>query len=90
MWFLVLWACHGAADVYDLCDPGPPDTGDCLECSVDDDCHITGNPCLASAWCANRDAEVVTVQLGCSEAMEYRWPDDETCRCQGGTCTYDP
>lgn len=79
---LLFCACRGQATVVNAC---AQDEALCLPCASDRDCRFTGNPCTETVYCAHRDAPVVTVDLGCDEALEYGWPDDSECRCED-TC----
>ena len=83
MLLLALLACR-TAELVDLC--GGEDTGLCPPCASDDDCVVTGNPCLDTAYCVHRDAPFGVIEIGCSRAMEHRWPPDDRCRCVDGAC----
>jgi hypothetical protein len=72
-----------AAEVSNYCVSNPEE---CPECENDSDCVFTGNPCTDYVYCAHREVEVIVVSIGCSEAQERRWPDDDECRCIGGVC----
>jgi len=71
------------AEVDDVC-LGDDDT--CPACASDDDCVFMGNPCTDYVACAHGDAELSFVELGCSEALERRWPDPEECACIDQVC----
>lgn len=77
-------ACRGQATVVNACDQN---ADLCLPCTSDADCGFTGNPCTETVLCAHRDAAIATIELGCDEALEYAWPDDDECQCQG-TCQH--
>lgn len=74
---LLLVACNRAEPV-DACDV---DSAACLACASDDECAWGGNPCTDTVYCAHVDASVSVVQIGCSEALERRWPAPEDCAC---------
>lgn len=71
------------AEVSNYCVTSPEE---CPDCDDDSDCGFTGNPCTDFVYCAHRDAEVITVSIGCSAAQERSWPDDDECRCVLGVC----
>lgn len=79
---LALLACR-TATVVDACVEHPDL---CPACASEDDCVLGGNPCLETALCAHRDAEIAVIEIGCSEALEYDWPPPETCGCVEGIC----
>lgn len=58
--------------------------GECSPCSSDDECVVRSNPCEESAYCAHRDADVITTALGCNG--ERGVPPDSRCTCQSGAC----
>lgn len=84
---LVLWwiGCK-AAEVVDVCAAQVLDTGACLPCEGPADCVFTGNPCLDTVYCAHQGTPLAVAELGCSEAVEYRWPPAEACTCVDGVC----
>jgi hypothetical protein len=75
---LLFGACHRPAEVIDAC---AQNKDLCLPCKSDADCHFTGNPCLSTVHCAHKDALIAVAELGCSEEIEYSWPDDDECVC---------
>lgn len=86
---LLVLGCHREADVVDCLDPGlAEDTAACPECSGDGACAFGGNSCTETVYCAPVDGEIAVVQIGCSEALTYRWPDEEECVCDAGVCVY--
>jgi hypothetical protein len=70
------------------CEDPPIDTGSCRPCAGDGDCAFSGNPCTATVYCAHVDTPIAVIDLGCSAALERRWPDDERCACVAGACGY--
>lgn len=82
----LLLACR-AAEVQNPCLDDP---GLCPACSSDADCSLQGNPCLETVHCAHRDAGLMTIDIGCSEALEYSWPPDDECRCVESACQAEP
>ncbi|MEZ4380182.1 MAG: hypothetical protein R3A79_02450 [Nannocystaceae bacterium] len=78
-------SCGGVvkAEVVDVCVDEPER---CPACARDDDCSFQGNACTEVVVCAHDDAGLVFVELGCSEALERRWPDDEACACVDQVC----
>jgi hypothetical protein len=81
---LVLAGCRQAT-VVDACSL--EGDGMCPVCESDEQCHYTGNPCLATVYCAHEDAQIAVIEIGCEAATEYAWPDDATCRCVANACT---
>jgi hypothetical protein len=81
---MLLWilACRLATPV-DAC---ADDASACVACTDDAECAYTGNACLDTVYCAHQDASIAVAQLGCSAALEHRWPDPSTCVCRS-TCT---
>ncbi len=95
MWILLaLVACQGQAEVVDICDTVSEDTVDtgiyavCQPCKSDSDCAFQGNSCTETTYCAHVDASIAVVEIGCSKALEYKWPDDEDCLCVDQECHY--
>ena len=82
MFLSLLLACR-IATVVNACDE---DAAWCLPCASDDECVLMGNPCLETVYCAAEGAPIATIEIGCSEALEYDWPDDSACTCQEGHC----
>ena len=81
------------AEVVDVCDrddpADPADTGigqTCLPCASDAECVFQGNPCLETVACANVDDWLAFASLGCSAALERRWPSDDECACIDAEC----
>lgn len=83
MWLALLLACASPAVVVNWCDANP---GACAPCTTDTECVFQGNPCLETVYCANADAGIAVVEIGCSTAMEHGWPDADACSCDGGVC----
>lgn len=79
---LLLLACPRAT-VVDACLEDPEL---CPACEGDEDCGFSGNPCTDTVYCAHDAAELAVVQIGCSEALERRWPPDEDCACVDAIC----
>lgn len=77
---------HPQAEVHDYCLDHPDE---CAPCTQDDHCHFTGNPCTDAVYCVREGTEVAVIQIGCSEAQERRWPDDDACACVDGVCQSD-
>ncbi|MCB9568979.1 MAG: hypothetical protein H6710_17480 [Myxococcales bacterium] len=67
-------------------DPCVDDPELCPPCASDDECVFQGNACTDYVACAHVNAELAFVQIGCSEALERRWPDDEACLCVESVC----
>lgn len=82
MWLLLLLACR-TATVVNACDEDP---SWCLPCASDRECVLMGNPCLETVYCAQEGAQIATIEIGCSDEMEYVWPEASTCTCQSGFC----
>lgn len=78
----LLAACRVATPI-DACDLGEEY---CPSCSSDAECSWGGNACTESVYCGHQDAGVAVVQIGCSKALEYRWPDAAACGCVEGVC----
>ena len=83
MWILAWLACASPATVVNWCDDNP---GACATCTRDADCVFQGNACTETVYCANTDAGIAVVQIGCSAAQEHPWPDAAECTCDAGTC----
>jgi hypothetical protein len=62
--------------------------GDCPPCATRADCGFTGNNCTEVVVCVHRDVPLAHVDIGCSEELEYSWPDPEECACVGSVCQY--
>ncbi len=71
------------AEVEDVC---LDDDDTCPVCESDDECVFMGNPCTDYVACAHTDAELAFVDIGCSEALERRWPEPEECGCVQQVC----
>lgn len=71
------------ATVVDACVEDP---ALCPACEGDLDCAFTGNPCTDTVYCAHVDAPISVIQIGCSPALERRWPPDEDCACIDAVC----
>ncbi|HGG57881.1 MAG TPA: hypothetical protein ENK31_08820 [Nannocystis exedens] len=71
------------AEVDDYCLENPDA---CPACASDDACVFMGNACTDQVVCAHVDTDLVFVQIGCSEAQERRWPQDEACACVEQVC----
>lgn len=87
---LVLTACGPTAEPINACEG--PDSGDpaCVPCTLDQECVFTGNPCEDIVLCAHAAAPVLTTSLGCSPAIEARWPPDDQCVCAAdGWCSVE-
>lgn len=84
---LLVLACRGQATVQEPCVDDPTR---CPACDVDAECVFQGNSCYDTVDCAHVGAGLAYAQLGCSEALEYRWPDDADCACIESVCQYDP
>lgn len=82
----LLATCAPRADVVDYCLENP---GECAPCSADDECSFTGNPCLDTVYCAREGTPIAVAELGCSAALERRWPDDGACVCVDQICQSD-
>ena len=82
MLIALLMACR-VATVQDLCVEQPEL---CPACAEDTECVYGGNNCYETVDCLHQDAEVAYPDLGCSDALTYRWPDPETCGCVEGVC----
>src|SRR5690349_18192428 len=94
MWILVV-ACAVRAEVEDACPEGglddpAVDAAVCFPCERDNECLLAGNSCTDSVLCAHEDEEHVFIEIGCSAAMERRWPAAETCACakDEGVCRW--
>ena len=85
-WLLV--ACPRPAEVVVACDEPTADTGSCRPCEDDQDCGFSGNPCTETVYCAHVDTPIAVIEIGCSAALEHRWPDDQQCACVSGACAY--
>ncbi len=85
MVFILLLACR-TAELLDACEGDQTDTATCIPCASSEECGITGNPCLETAWCAHEQALIAVPDIGCSAALEYRWPPDDRCACVEGLC----
>ena len=83
MWVLSLLACASPATVVNWCDTNP---GACAVCQADEACVFQGNACVETVYCANVDAGIAVVQIGCSTALEHAWPDPSECTCDAGVC----
>ena len=79
---LLALACRSAT-VVDAC-ASDPDW--CLACDASADCAYTGNPCTETVYCAHVDAPIAVIQIGCDPAIEYTWPEADTCGCVAATC----
>ena len=79
----LLAACAPRADVVDYCLESH---GECEPCAADRDCAFMGNPCLDAVYCARVGTPIAVAQLGCSAALERRWPDDDACACIEQVC----
>ena len=77
MILVLLLACR-QAELVDACLEDP---ALCPACERDADCVLSGHPCLETVDCAHRDAELSTIQIGCSAALEYARPPPESCAC---------
>ncbi len=77
----------GAATVIDACAADPEW---CITCDDAADCAFTGNPCTETVYCAHADAQIPVIQIGCDPAVEYTWPDPESCACVAGACAATP
>lgn len=80
--FLFLLACRMATPV-SACDL---DEANCIACQRDAECGYTGNACTETVYCAHQDASIAVIEIGCSKAVEYQWPDASTCGCVDGFC----
>lgn len=60
----------------------------CPACESDNDCAFMGNSCYETVDCAHVDAGLAYPELGCSQALEYSWPDDSECVCRASVCRY--
>lgn len=74
---------HPEAEVHDYCLDNP---GECDPCASDDQCLFTGNPCTDAVYCVRQGTGVAVVDIGCSKALERRWPDDDACVCVDQIC----
>ncbi len=81
----LLLACR-TATIVDACDE---DLAFCLPCETDAECVLGGNPCLETVYCQHEDAGIAVIEIGCSAAVEYRWPDASACTCEAGVCSSD-
>lgn len=79
---LLLFACPRAT-VVDACLEDPDL---CPACEGDADCGFTGNSCTDTVYCAHDEAQISVIQIGCSPALERRWPPDEACGCVDTVC----
>lgn len=87
--FLLLFsllACHKRATVSDACDVDP--SSYCVPCASDADCLFAGNDCTSSVLCAEKNAPIAVIEIGCEDVSTYAWPPDEDCACQDGECHY--
>jgi hypothetical protein len=73
------------ATVVDHCAENPDD---CLVCAQDADCSLQGNSCLPTVTCAHGQTGLAFVQIGCSEALTYAWPDAADCACVEDACAW--
>jgi hypothetical protein len=80
---LLLGSCAPRAEIVDYCVENP---GECAPCTADDQCSFTGNPCLDAVYCAREGTAIAVADLGCSAALERRWPEDEACVCAAQRC----
>jgi len=80
---LLLLACHPPAEVVDACVEDP---GLCAPCAGSHECVFMGNPCTDTVFCAQQDASIAVVAIGCSSAIERSWPDDRQCQCVEAVC----
>lgn len=80
---LALTCVRPEAEVHDYCLDHP---GECEPCQADDHCRFTGNPCTDAVYCAREGTPIAVVDIGCSEALERRWPDDDECVCVDQVC----
>lgn len=71
------------AEVRDVCVEDPDL---CPPCAADSECVFQGNACTDYVACAHPDAGLAFVEIGCSEALERRWPEDEACACVDQVC----
>ena len=71
------------AEVHDVCVEDPDL---CPPCTADSECVFQGNSCTDYVACAHPDADLAFVQIGCSEALERRWPENEACACVDQVC----
>lgn len=81
LWLLL--ACR-TATVVDACTLGDEL---CLPCASDDECVYLGNSCTDTVYCAQEEAPIAVIQIGCDPAAEYAWPAASTCRCVQERCT---
>ena len=82
MLLALLLACRVASAV-DACES---DVATCLACASSDECGYTGNPCTSTVFCAQEDAGIAVVSIGCESMVEYSWPADDTCVCLADVC----
>lgn len=62
--------------------------GNCSPCASSADCVFSGNSCTETVFCAHKDAPITVIDIGCSEQLEYSWPDPEECACVNSVCQY--
>lgn len=84
---LLAMACRPEATVVDWCLENPDG---CPACTTDADCSFGGNACTDTVYCASDQAVIAVVQIGCSQASEYRWPEPERCGCIDEICQSRP
>ncbi|MDP2310283.1 MAG: hypothetical protein Q8P18_29980 [Pseudomonadota bacterium] len=86
MLLALLIACR-VAEVVDYCVDEPEA---CAGCMSDEDCLYAGNACTEAVYCTQSGAGPSVIQIGCSEAIEYAWPEPDTCGCVEGVCRSTP
>lgn len=64
------------------------ENGECPPCASNADCGFSGNACTETVVCAHRDVSITVIEIGCSEQLEYSWPDPEECACTNSVCQY--
>lgn len=75
--------CRQAATPVDYC---LEDTGNCPSCASEADCHWSGNSCYDTVYCVSSGTNLAHPDLGCSAALEHRWPEPEACACVDSVC----
>jgi hypothetical protein len=88
MRILLLFLACRVPDRVDACDlrSDDPELDMCPACTTDAECSWVGNPCTDAVYCAHKDAPLAVIAIGCSKAMEYRWPSEADCGCVEGAC----
>jgi len=82
---LLLFAGCRSAEVRNFCLEAE---GNCPPCASNAECVFAGNSCTETVFCVRSGSAPAVIQIGCSEALEYSWPDPEECACIDSVCRY--